>query len=142
MAVYALATGIGAMEDANLAAQIQTALEGISLAPIIVLLNQAYMEAIQLDTLDYANATAASVMPANDSGTTGPQMAGVAAQANTQKSLDEQSANLNIGAVQNMLEDIKSTASFLGSVLDNIFMLESPMVQLLAKTTSLIMEIT
>ena len=89
--IYAVGKGIGAQEDANLNSQITVALQGIMLAPTIVTLNQLYMEAVALDSLNYANDTAASMIGTTDiydqSGNphngTGPHMAAVAAQDNT-----------------------------------------------------------
>jgi hypothetical protein len=146
--LFSIASGIGEQENSNLTAQIATAVQAITLAPSISKLNQAYMEQIATDSLNYANDTAASVEiddswdPGGDPHKgRGPHMAVVAAQDNVQKDLDQNAADLHTGNVQNIIETIKSNASFLGQNLDDVFRLESPIIQLLALTSSLIMEI-
>ena len=147
--IYAIGKGLGEVENANYNSQITVALQGIMLAPTLVTLNQLYMAAIAEDALNYANDTAASMTGTTDyydpSGDphkgTGPHMAAIAAQDNTLKDLHQASADLNIGNVQNILDTIKANAAYLGQNLDNIFELEAPILQLLAQTTSIIMEI-
>lgn len=149
--IYAIGKGLGEVENANYNSQITVALQGIMLAPTLVTLNQLYMEAIAEDALNYANDTAASMIGTTDyydqsedpdpHNGTGPHMAAIAAQDNTLKDLHQASADLNIGNVQNILDTIKANAAYLGQNLDNIFELEAPILQLLAQTTSVIMEI-
>lgn len=147
--IFAIGKGLGEVENANYNSQITVALQGIMLAPTLVTLNQLYMEAIAKDALNYANDTAASMIGTTDyydpSGDphngTGPHMAAIAAQDNTQKDLHQASADLSIGNVQNILDTVKANAAYLGQNLDNVFELEAPILQLLAQTTSIIMEI-
>ncbi len=145
--LFRIASGIGEQENANLSAQMTTATQAIKLAPSISTLNQTYMEQIAEDSLNYANDTAASVevedkwVSGKPHQGQGPHMAVVAAQDNVQKDLDQKEADLHTGNVQNIIETIKSNASFLGQNLDDVFRLESPMIQLLALTSSIIMEI-
>jgi hypothetical protein len=145
--LFSIAAGIGEQENANLSAQIATACEAIKIAPSVAALNQAYMEQIATDSLNYANDTAASVelidkwVPGNPHAGQGPHMIAVAAQDNVQKDLDQNEADLHTGNVQNIIETIKSNASFLGQNLEDVFRVEGPIIQLMALTSSLIMEI-
>lgn len=159
--LYAIAEGIGGQQDANLNAQISTALQGIMLAPGIVTLNQMYMELLAEDALNYANATAVSFMSDdeyhqgknNKNGKDlglgpnynpegdplkglGPHMAAIAAYYNVQKGIHQQEGDLRTGEMQSMVETIKSNVVYLGQNLEEVFRLTTPILQFLTESFS------
>jgi hypothetical protein len=146
MGIYAIASGIGDQENANLYAQNAMAIEGISLAPAILQLSQMYMQLIAQDSLNYSNATVNSMLPnetypSDPQQGTGPHMAAIAAQDNVQKDIDQNASDLNTGNVSNITETLKSTVGYLGQNLDDVFKTIGPIVELLAQVVSIIMEI-
>ncbi|HSX38092.1 MAG TPA: hypothetical protein VLE95_04595 [Chlamydiales bacterium] len=129
MGYAAIAKGVGAENTENLWAQITTALQGIKLGLPLIGLNQQWIDQIATDSLNYSNDMAASIRD--------PSKVVNAAQDNVQKDLDQSKFDLQVNSFQNIIETIKSSASYLGQNLDNVFKLAGTVEELLAYYQSL-----
>lgn len=110
----AIAEGIGAQATASISTQLAVTFQAVFLIIAILPLQQAWSQAINEDVQRFAQYTAMAASPLS------PEKAAAAAQANQQKILDSNQANLETGKLNTLLEQVKTQVHANDQVIDQI----------------------